>query len=311
MLLLVASSVDPWKWHAHPDVWAIFTTSLILYWYAITRIGPRVVPPGQTIVTRRQVAWFCSGVAALWLVSDWPIHEIGEQYLYSVHMFQHLVMTLVVPPMLLLGVPGWLTRWILRPPALAASVRVLCRPLVAAIIFNTTVAINHWPALVNAVLEHHALHFVVHLWAFSAAMLMWFPVVNKLPEFPRLSAAGKMVYLFLQSVIPNVPVAFLAFATGVVYKFYATVPRPFGWTAVEDQQTAAAIMKVGGTFIIWGIILVVFFRWYGEWEAAEKAERDKRRRAPATPVAGANEAPLTWADVERELAATPPAPGSS
>jgi putative membrane protein len=303
-----ATTVDPWKWHAHPEVWAIFTTSLILYWYAITRIGPRVVPAGQTIVTRRQVAWFCSGVAALWLVSDWPIHEIGEQYLYSVHMFQHLVMTLVVPPMLLLGVPGWLTRWILRPPALAATARVLCRPLVAAIIFNTTVAINHWPALVNAVLEHDPLHFFAHLWAFSAAMLMWFPVINKLPEFPHLSPAGKMVYLFLQSVIPNVPVAFLAFATGVVYKFYATVPRPFGWTAVEDQQTAAAIMKVGGTFIIWGIIVVVFFRWYGEWEAGEKAERDKRRQVAVKP---APEAPLTWADVEAELAATPPAPGSS
>jgi putative membrane protein len=307
MTLLAATTIDPWKWHAHPDVWAVYTTSLILYCYAITRIGPRVVPAGGTIVTRRQVVWFCSGVAALWIVSDWPVHDISEQYLYSVHMFQHLVMTLVAPPLLLLGVPGWLTRWILRPHALAAATRTLCRPLVATLIYNATVAINHWPALVNAVLEHHTLHFFVHLWAFSAAMLMWFPVVNKLPEFPRLQPAAKMIYLFLQSVIPNVPVAFLAFATGVVYKYYATVPRPFGWTAVEDQQTAAAIMKVGGTFIIWGIIVVVFFRWYSEWEIAEKAEREARRRAQVPQPAAA---PLTWADVERELAATPPAPGS-
>lgn len=325
MHLLAASAVDPWKWHAHPDVWAVFTTSLILYWYAVTRIGPRVVRAGETIVTRRQVVWFCSGVAALWIVSDWPIHEIGEQYLYSVHMFQHLVMMLVVPPMLLLGVPGWLTRWILRPPALASAARALCRPVVAALIFNTTVAIQHWPALVNTVLEHHPLHFLAHLWLFSAAMIMWFPVLNKLPEFPRLGPAGKMIYLFIQSIIPNVPVAFLAFATGVVYKFYATVPRPFGWNAVEDQQTAAAIMKVGGTFIIWGIIVVVFFRWYNEWDRGSTADSQQRRRSemaasaaavrgrvPATgPATATADAALTWADVERELAASPPASGNT
>jgi putative membrane protein len=262
------------------------------------------------------VASFCSGVAFLWIVSDWPVHEIGEQYLYSVHMVQHMVMTLVAPPLLLLGVPGWLTRWILRPKALASAVRVLARPVIAAVIFNVTVAVNHYPGLVNAVLEHHALHFSAHLWAFSAAMLMWFPVVNRLPEFPTLSAPGRMVYLFLQSIIPNVPVAFLAFADGVVYKFYATVPRPFGWSAIEDQQTAGAIMKVGGTFIIWGIIVVVFFRWYAEFEAKEKAERALRRVPVAHPpdpsvLVEADAGALTWADVERELAATPPAPGSS
>jgi cytochrome c oxidase assembly factor CtaG len=151
-------------------------------------------------------------------------------------------------------------------------------------------------------------------------MIMWFPVINKLPEFPRLGPAGKMVYLFVQSIIPNVPVAFLAFATGVVYKFYATVPRPFGGNAVLDQQTAAAIMKVGGTFIIWGIIVVVFFRWYNEWDRGGVGDSNKRRRAEmAASAAGVRggrvatgdaTAELTWADVERELAASPPAPGT-
>jgi putative membrane protein len=311
MLVLAAASVDPWHWHAHPEVWVIFATSLLLYWFAVTRIGPRVVPAGQPVVTRRQVALFCSGVALLWVASDWPVHDISEKYLFSVHMAQHMVMTLVAPPLLLLGVPGWLTRWILRPARLAGAVRVLARPLVAAVVFNATVAITHWPALVNAVLEHDPLHFFVHLWSFSAAMLMWFPVVNRLPEFPTLSAPGRMVYLFFQSVIPNVPAAFLAFADGVVYKFYATVPRPFGGSAVQDQQTAGAIMKVGGTFLIWGIIVVLFFRWYGEWERTENAAREVRRRAHMAEISGEVSDTLTWADVERELASSPPPPGTT
>src|ERR1700694_5508820 len=198
MLVLAAASFDPWRWHAHREVWVIFLTSLLLYWFAVTRIGPGVVPAGQPVVTRRQVALFCSGVALLWVVSDWPVHDISERYLFSVHMAQHMVMTLVAPPLLLLGVPGWLTRWSLRPPRLAGAVRLLARPLVAAVVFNATVAVTHWPALVNAVLEHDPVHFFVHLWSFSAAMLMWFPVVNRLPEFPTLSAPGRMVYLFFQ-----------------------------------------------------------------------------------------------------------------
>jgi putative membrane protein len=273
---------SPWAFHAHISVWVVMGSSLGLYLYAIRRLRP----PGE-VVSRKQVALFVTGWALLWVFSDWPIHDISERYLYSVHMVQHMVFTLVAPPLLLLGMPDWLTRWILRPPALAATVRSLAKPVVAAVLFNLAIAFGHWPALVDFALRHDNVHFVVHLVTFTTAMFMWFPVVNRLPEFPHLSRPLKMVYLFAQSIIPNVPAAFLAFADGIVYKFYATVPRPFGGSALTDQQVAGAIMKVGGTFIIWGIIVVVFFRWYGE-EYGDQRTPDV----------------LTWEHVERELART-------
>jgi HAMP domain-containing protein len=139
-----------------------------------------------------------------------------------------------------------------------------------------------------------------------------------------------MLYLFLQSVIPNVPVAFLAFATGVVYTYYSHVPRPFSVGVISDQQVAGAIMKVGGTFLIWGIIVVIFFRWAAEQERLDAMKRrasrlaagsaiadpraDERTSLPSVPQPSTPEPSadvLTWAEVEDELTRTRPAqPGS-
>ena len=76
--------------------------------------------PARPVVTRFQVACFSLGVLAMWLASDWPIHDLAERYLYSVHMVQHLTFTMVAAPLLLLGTPAWLLRWLLRPPLAAA-----------------------------------------------------------------------------------------------------------------------------------------------------------------------------------------------
>jgi putative membrane protein len=313
-----AGHVNPWAWHAHPETWLLMTLAAMGYWYAVTRVGPQVVPRGERVVTRRQVATFAGGVLLLWIFADWPIHDISERYLYSVHMVQHMVFTLIAPPLLLLGIPDWLTRRILRARGLSWTVRHLARPLIAGIIFNTGVALTHWPALVNFGLRHDAWHFVIHLGMFASAMLMWFPVVNRLPEYPMLSPPGKMVYLFLQSLVPNVPVAFLTLATSPVYRFYATVARPFGGNALLDQQTAGAIMKIGGTTILWGVIVVVFFRWYAAEHKADLDELRTRRRvsavapsdvALAVPVDAPtvlDDGVLTWDEVAEQFAKTSP-----
>jgi putative membrane protein len=315
---------DPWRFvPPHPEVGLVMAAAATAYWYALTRLGPRMAPPGQRVATKRQVWCFAAGLLTVFVASSWPVHDWAEQYLYSMHMAEHMLITLIGPPLLLLGVPGWLTRWILRPRWAAGTVRVLARPLVAGFIFNAVIAIGHAPFYVNYTLYHHFWHFWAHLLLFTASMLMWFPVVNTLPEFPRMNRPIKMLYLFLQSVIPNVPVAFLAFASGVVYTYYSHVPRPFSIGVVSDQQLAGAVMKVGGTFLLWGVILVVFFRWSAEQERIDAMKRRASRLAagsdlptgpPATDrpfVPEPSADVLTWAEVEDELAHTRPAePGN-
>jgi putative membrane protein len=287
-MIAVARAVNPWAWHAHPEVSVLFVTVLGLYVTALRRLGPRLVDEGTPVATRRQVGLFLTGVLLLWAVSEWPIHDIAERYLFSVHMFQHIVMTLVAPPLLIRGTPPWLVRWlVVRPRRVYAVVRQLTRPICAAVVFNVVVALTHWPLIVDAVLRSEPLHFGVHLLSFTTAMLMWMPAVNRLPELPRLSYPMRMVYLFLQSLIPTVPASFLALAEHPVYHFYAHVPRPFALGVLDDQQLAGAMMKVGGGIILWTVIFITFFKWYGQ---SQKGDTDT----------------LTWADVERELAQTTP-----
>lgn len=285
----MTGAISPWAWHAHPDVWVLVVVLGTGYALAITRFADRR-PASEPVATRRQVSTFAFGLLVMWLASDWPIHDIAEKYLLSVHMVQHLLLTLVAPALLLLGTPAWLRRRVLALRGLHGVFTRLARPFPAAVLFNTIVAVSHWPALVDATLRSEPLHFTVHTALFLSAVLMWFPVFNRLPEYPRLGDPGRMVYLFLQSVIPTVPASFLTFGDGVLYKFYEAVPRPFAMSAIEDQQVAGAVMKIAGGGVLWGIIVVMFFRWYA------RSERDK------VDV-------LTWDDVERELERTrPPTP---
>lgn len=270
-------------------MWALVAVLGGAYWLALTRLGPARVRPGQPVASRRQVTLFCLGLAALWLHADWPIHDIGEHYLFSVHMAQHIGFTLIAAPLLLLGLPVWLVRWMARPRFLNFAFTRLARPLPAAVVFNTVVVLSHWPLVVDAALRNHPLHLALHAVIVSSAFLMWFPVLNRVPELPSMTQGSRLVYLFLQSVIPTVPASFLTFGTGLLYEFYGEVPRPFAMTALEDQQLAGALMKVYAGLLIWSVIAVGFFRWYA---------RDQREQQTGV---------LTWDDVQRELARTEPA----
>ncbi|HEX9969760.1 MAG TPA: cytochrome c oxidase assembly protein [Acidimicrobiales bacterium] len=283
-----AAHASPWAWQPHFDVWLLIAAVAGSYWYAVTRLGPR---RGEVPVSRRQAVLFTLGVLALWVHSEWPMHEIAEKYLFSVHMVQHTGFQLIAAPLLLLGLPTWLFRALLvDPPLVRRVLRVLGRPLVAGLLFNLIVVLGHWPAVVQASLEHHFVHFLVHVVLFASAALMWLPVLNlgRAPELPQLGDAGRMLYLFLQSVLPTVPASFLTFSDGVIYRFYAAAPRAFDLSAIDDQQLAGALMKIYAGSLLWGVIAVIFFRWYS---------RDQREAAAAQT--------LRWADVERELAATP------
>ena len=286
-MLLAHVGVSPWEWHPHPDVWALVAALVAGYWLAVAKVGPSRVAPGEAVVTRRHVTLFGLGVLALWLHADYPVHDIGEHYLFSVHMFQHIGFSLIAAPLLLLGLPAWMVRWLLGAKTRRAVFARLARPLPAGVLFNVVTALTHWPLVVDASLRNHLVHFLVHSVIFTSAVLMWFPVLNRLPELPRMSDPARMLYVFLQSVLPTVPASFLTFGSGVLYQFYAEVPRPFPISAIEDQQLAGGMMKVYAGLLLWGVIATMFFRWYSG---------EQRDKSPDV---------LTWDDVERELRRTP------
>jgi putative membrane protein len=268
--------------HVHLDVLAVVLVLEGAYLWAVLRVGPRVLPPGQPPVSRRQLVWFTGGAAMLLVASEWPIHDLSERYLFSVHMVQHTLISLVAPPMLLLGIPAWLLRRIIAPRPIHVVLGQLTRPFIALVLFNGVIVVTHWPLVVNGMLEHHALHLAGHIVLFGTATLMWWPVISPLPEMPTLSYPGRMVYLFLQSLVPTVPASFLTFGSSPLYSFYERAPRIWGWSAVTDQTIAGLIMKLIGGLILWSVIAVLFFKWY---QVEQREGWDE----------------LQWRDVERDI----------
>jgi putative membrane protein len=260
-------AVEVPSWSAYPSVWLVVGLLAAGYWIAISRLGPRVAP-SSPVVSRFQVTCFSLGLAAMWIVSDWPIHDIAERYNYSIHMVQHLVFSMVAAPLLLLGTPAWLLRWLLGPPWLFRTVRWLARFLPALIVFNVVLVVTHWPWMVNQSLTSGWVHFALHVVLFASSLVVWLPVVSPLPEIPRLQPVLRMLYLFAWSVVPTVPASFLTFGSAPLYKFYEHVPHLFGLTTLQDQQLAGLIMKIGAGLLLWLVIAVVFFRWAAEEDRA-------------------------------------------
>jgi putative membrane protein len=124
------------------------------------------------------------------------------------------------------------------------------------------------PVVVDVALHHAVVHFALHALILVSALIVWMPLLSPLPEVPRLHPLARMMFLFLQSIVPTVPASFLTFGDHPLYHFYETVPRLWGISALNDMQYAGLIMKIGAGTVLWVIIGIVFFRWYADEEGA-------------------------------------------
>jgi putative membrane protein len=228
------------------------------------------------------------------------MHDISEEYLYSAHMLQHMTLSYFMPPLALMATPPWLARVLLGDRKLYATVRWFTMPVIAGVLFNAMVMIVHIPILVNESVQSAPTHYGLHVLVVTTSLLMWMPICGPVSEF-RIGPMGAVIYLFLQSVVPTIPAAWLTFAEDVVYKVYDTPVRLWGISAVEDQQLAGAVMKVGGGMYLWAIVIFLFFRRFANRHGDAY---DYRRGAtmPDAEIIGHDDNPLTTADVDRAFA---------
>ena len=250
--------VNPWRFQAHPEVWLLVGAVLVAYIYAVIVIGPVAVKSGP-VTTRKQRIMFVIAILMLWLASDWPVHDIAEEYLYSAHMFQHMVLSYFMPPLVLLAIPKWMFEAVLGSGRVRKIFNWLAKPVIAGVLFNAIVMITHIPQVVNRSVSNAPLHYLMHVLLIVTALLVWIPICGPDRKL-HLQSGGKMIYLFLMSVVPTVPAAWLTFAEGSVYKHYDIAVRVWGMSVTTDQQVAGAIMKTGGSIFLWSIIVFIFFK---------------------------------------------------
>ena len=261
-------------WHGHLSILlgVLFLEASYLYGAGILRqrLG------GLSPVSLGQAVAFTLGVLVIFIALYSPLHELSDEYLFSAHMVQHVLLLWVMPPLLLMGIPDWLLRPAIAGPLRLRTARLLTHPVIALAAFNGVILLWHLPSSYNAALEHHNLHIVQHLTFIAVGVLMWWLVLSPLRELPRLSHPGQMLYLFLQSLFPAVVGGIITFGDGVIYDFYELAPRVWDISAATDQQIGGLIMKTAGFIAFLAAMTAVFFAWAAREEEAQTRREQER-----------------------------------
>ena len=249
-------------WALHPSV--LIGTGILgaLYVWGIGPLRRRKGwgPP----VPAWRIACFVGGLVVLLGSLNGPIHDLSDYYLFSIHMVQHLLLTLVLPPLLLAGTPGWLLSPLVRHPTVRRVARVVTHPIVAGGLFTVTLAAWHTVPAYELMMEDHDVHIFTHLLFMVTAVIMWWPVMSPVPELPALGLGARMLYLFVVGIPMQLVAAIITFADSVLYKWYAVAPRTWGLSPLDDQKLGGLLMWIPGNLYLFGAIAVVFFIWAGQ-----------------------------------------------
>ena len=257
-LLHPIANLSWWRWSVHPSTVIGIAALGALYIWASSSL--RQQP------TRSKKIYYFSGLLLLFASLNGPIHDLSDDYLFSAHMVQHLLLTLVMPPLLLAGVPGFMLSGPLSHRFVRPTARFFTRAPIAFVVFNLVIAAWHLPPLYNAAMANHNIHIVEHLMFMVAAVLMWWPLMSQVPELPRLAYPGQMLYAFLMSIPMSIVAVYIAMSDHVLYPAYAAAPRVFPLSPLEDQLLGALIMWIPGGIIFYIIMTVVFFKWNARGE---------------------------------------------
>lgn len=301
-----ADVILAWSFDAH--VWLPVLAAWLLYRLAVRRVNE--AHPANRVPRWRAWCWY-GGLAVLLVALQSPI-EAYDTTLFSVHMIQHLLLTMAAAPLLALGAPVTLllrvsspeTRQRLILPVLhSRPLRAVSFPVVTWILFAGVMWASHFSALYDAALDNEAVHVVEHGIYLGVAMLFWWPVVGADPSPWRLPHAARLGYLFLG--MPQSSFLGLAIfsAPGVLYPHYATLERTWGPSPLADQQLAGGIMWVGGDLVFLVALILAAWTWMRADEAEavrvdSRLERERRRReaqaAAAHTAAGSAAKPPDW-----------------
>ncbi len=283
---MVDIGLDFWltQWNWEPSILIGIVLITGLYLYAIGPLRKRLYSNEQ-IKTGQTIA-FLLGVLIMFLALVSPLDELGDAYLFSAHMVQHLCLTIIGPPLLLLGTPEWLVKPALNNKVVFNIAKVLTYPAVAFVLYNADFWLWHAPPLYNATLENQNIHILEHLTFIFFGVLYWWPIFSPSKDLPRLHIGGQILYLFLSGMPSVLLGAGLTFSPPL-YAPYIAAPRIWGISAATDQQLGGLIMWVPVSIAYIVIMSVLFIRWMLQQEAKQQAkERELYEQQDAQDQAG-------------------------
>lgn len=224
--------------------------------------------------TRREKTYWIGGVALMFFSLTGPLHRLSDDFLFSAHMVQHMLLMMIMPPMLIAGLPKWLIRAALKNRVIHRIARFLTHPATAFTFYNLVFLGWHLPEMYQWALIDHNVHIIQHLTFMAVSVMMWWPVMNPVKELEVIPSGPILVlYVFAFGIPATVLSAIITLSDAVFYPWYAQAPRVAEWLGPhEDQRLGGLIMWIPGMLIFWTAMSIVFFRWTKEEKEYERWE---------------------------------------
>ncbi|MBO9130296.1 cytochrome c oxidase assembly factor CtaG [Bacillus sp. 165] len=270
-------------------------------------IGPyRHRFPNAEKVSKKQQFYFVTGILLTYIMKGGPVDLLGH-IIFSAHMTEMAVLYLAVPPLLILGLPVWLIEIVVSKQFVQRLLKIFAKPLIALFVFNLLFSIYHLPMVFDTVKTNATLHSLYMLILFFTSTMMWWPLLNPLPQYQTLSDIKKIGYIFANGMLLTPACALIIFAGHPLYATYTdpqmwakamelcvpagtlpslniTGPDFMHWLpALEDQRTGGVIMKIIQEIVYGTLIGYVFFNW-----ARREREKDKQQLNELPPYLQSN-----------------------
>lgn len=244
-----------WTWQPYLGVWILVLAVGVVYAWSVR---------GMSAGHRGRTVLFAAGLLVLWAALDWPLGPLGASYLASIHVLQFLLIGLIAPALLLAGVPPALFHRLPDRPVLFRFIERVTHPVAAFFIFNIVMTLGHWPSVVDTLMASQLGSFALDITWLVGGVIFWWPVVAPVPARPKFSFMLQIAYLAANGLLIRPPSVIMLYAKFPVYAVYELAPPIPGTSAMDDQQLAGVVMKVGSAWIMMLGVGVLFYLWYGK-----------------------------------------------
>ncbi|PYI49977.1 cytochrome c oxidase assembly factor CtaG [Paenibacillus flagellatus] len=249
-------------------------------------------------ITAGKKSLFLLGIAIYYFAHGGPLNLLGH-LMFSAHMTAMSLAYLIAPPLMLLGIPGWMVRPVMAAKGIGKVIEWLTKPLITVVCFNVLFSFYHLPDVHDYIMTHYTIHSIFFFVLLVAAFMMWWPIIGPIRDHYKLSELMKMGYIFANGVLITPACALIIFADSSVYATYndpqvwATAmgycvpagsdvlleqfkgPQFFAiFDAQEDQQLGGVVMKIMQEITYGAALAYIFFNWYFRERAKDDLEPD-------------------------------------
>lgn len=256
-----------WTWE--PWLLACIAITTVPYLIGMWKMGRQ---QRDRILGRWRALSFLAGIAVLLLALESPLDGVADD-LFSAHMFQHMLLLLVIPPLLVAGRPviTWLwafdlnaRRAIVRGwsrTGLPAIFRVLMKPLVVWLLLGVALCFWHLPGPYGWALHHEWSHDLEHLSFLGFSLAFWTIVIEPYGQRRALGYGASMVFVVSSGFVMSLIGAILTLAPHPIYAVHLDTTR-YGLSTLADQQLAGIIMWIPSNLIHIGALCGLFLAWF-------------------------------------------------